>query len=453
MIKYKDEKHIIGELKVLETTPNAHFFYIEIKMMREGINQNDWDYRNLKEYFSTFLGQPILCAYVGNKIGDGHNMREKTDKSGEKYQSFTDATAERIVGEISEDINDLTLREEDGNTWLYAKGKLWKFYTHELVEQIVRTGRMSVSVETLVADSHFAENGKTEVFTRWEGIGVTILGKDVAPAIPSAQIKALSTGQMFKELKLKAASLEKELLKKTNKGEKLMSKRAIAELQTLFDNHTVLAASEDNTKICLLSNDGRTYTATSDVVDGSVEVNAKRITATNAKVIFRFNDDEEIQVDATEMTDALSARLMKETEKAEKAEERAEKAEKEAEDMKDKENKRRSHAAKEAAKAKLDEINNIRDEKIDEKSCEDIYNRCEAGDYNEIADNEGMWIGDKSAAADVAAKCMEEILENEKETKAKQQKMMSWDIGIQNHAKQQGGLEATISKLTQRKDK
>ena len=63
-----------GELKVL-AKENDLFYLVEIAVMREGLNRNGWDYRNADKYAETFMGCPILTAYVGNKIGDGPERR------------------------------------------------------------------------------------------------------------------------------------------------------------------------------------------------------------------------------------------------------------------------------------------------------------------------------------------------------------------------------------------
>ena len=67
---------------------------------------------------------------------------------------------------------------------------------------------MEVSAETQVLESH--TDGDIEVFTDWVGIGVTILGDDVAPAIPGARIAALAAvREEFNSVKLRAAQLNK----------------------------------------------------------------------------------------------------------------------------------------------------------------------------------------------------------------------------------------------------
>lgn len=173
-----------GELRVMQRL-NEYEFGVELWLMRSGLNRNNWDYRNMREHYLTFVGQPILCAYVGRKVGDGHNMREVRDPyTGEKGYTFMDGTAERIVGTLSDDPRDFSIVEEDGNEWIRAKGRLFQFYAPELVEKIVRTGRMDVSTETDTKKSHM--EGKTEVITDWAGLGVTVLGDDVPPGIPGA---------------------------------------------------------------------------------------------------------------------------------------------------------------------------------------------------------------------------------------------------------------------------
>ena len=121
------EVRYTGQLTVLQRL-NQYEFAVEIRMMREGINRNKWDYRNLETYATTFHGTPILCAFVNGQIGDGHNMSEKIDGKGNHYYSFTDGTAERIVGTLSDDKEDFSVVEENGEKWLIAKGRLWEFY-------------------------------------------------------------------------------------------------------------------------------------------------------------------------------------------------------------------------------------------------------------------------------------------------------------------------------------
>ena len=250
---------VCGTLKVLQRL-NEYEFGVELWVLREGVNRNRWNYQNLRQHYLTFLGQPLLVAYVGNQVGDGHNMAKRWDpKTGKEYYSFTDATAERIVGTLSEDEKDFTLVERDGHMWLRAKGRLFAFYAPELVAKIVEEGTMDVSAETEVTESH--EEGDVDVFTEWKGLGVTILGDRVNPAIPGADIARLAAMQEeFKTLKLRAAALhtaaENGSATPNKKGlRKTMNKRMMEQMQAKFPNHKVLSMSEDGLNVALLDAD------------------------------------------------------------------------------------------------------------------------------------------------------------------------------------------------------
>ena len=104
------EGKVMGELKVLQRLSDYEFG-VEIRTIRDGVNRNGWSYQNMDKCYLSFLGTPILCAFIDNqKIGDGHNMTERRDPAtGARYYSFTDGTAERIVGTLSDDPKDFTL--------------------------------------------------------------------------------------------------------------------------------------------------------------------------------------------------------------------------------------------------------------------------------------------------------------------------------------------------------
>lgn len=186
----KHNSEWLGQLRVLQRV-GEYEFAVELDIMRDGVNKNGWDYRNLEAHYKTFAGTPILIAYIGRQVGDGHNSEEVIDPAtGQRYRSYMGATCERIVGMVSEDEGDITLLAQGGHTWIRAKGRIWTFYAPEVTEKIVRTGRMEVSAETNVLEEH--KEGNIDVFTKWAGLGVTILGDAVAPAIPGASIRALA---------------------------------------------------------------------------------------------------------------------------------------------------------------------------------------------------------------------------------------------------------------------
>ena len=56
----------MGELKVLRRLSDYEFG-VEIRTIRDGVNRNFWSYQNMYKCYLSFLGTPILCAFINNK--------------------------------------------------------------------------------------------------------------------------------------------------------------------------------------------------------------------------------------------------------------------------------------------------------------------------------------------------------------------------------------------------
>lgn len=401
-----------GVLKVLERL-NPYEFRVEVAIMREGVNRNRWDYRNLSQHYKTFIGQPILIAYVGNKIGDGHNMREEIDADGGRVYTFIDGTAERIIGVLSSDENDFTLEERDGNLWVVAKGKIFTFYAREAVEKIIATGAMDVSAETDVYEEEEGPEG-IEIFTEWAGLGVTILGDDVPPAIPGARIKQLSQIREDVEgMQLRAASLieqEQEEEKPTTKQKGVkttMNKREMAQLQAKFEGYTLLSASEDGKRVALLRNSDYAFCGYEFAEDNVVV--PERIRTLRAVTTLSFADDEEqnVEVDATVAIDGIAANAIRMNADIEAKDKRIQELEAQVATMRENERVRRIESAKSAVINKFNSMNAVREVPFDNELCNKIVELCGGGKYNECVDDQGRWNGDEIAVSNLLAICME----------------------------------------------
>jgi hypothetical protein len=452
-----NEHRACGSLTVLQRL-NQYEFAVEVRMMREGINRNYWDYRNLDKYYQTFVGQPILCAYVHGKIGDGHNMREKTNReTGERYYSFTDETSERIVGSLSNDIEDFSIVEENGEKWLVAKGRLWEFYAPELVQKIIRTGRMDVSVETLVEESQ--QDGEIEVFTSWTGLGVTILGDDVQPAIPNASIKALELlKDEFAEAKLKAASYEKSVEdEQTNEENKIergknemisLNKRELSALQDkYFKDYRVLSASHDKEKgetlICMMK-DGATYQYV--LGDAETTVQPERIVSVHVNASVSFDNERNLSVDTGDIIDVIAKDYETLNAKYNELEANAKKANDELDALKKSETSRRIKAAKKAAEETLRKYNETSDVKVDASVLVKINEDIEDGDYSECEDKDGEWCGEEEVANDVLAECAKATQKANEAKAAKERTHVVWKNQTADHDEPLTGIEALLAR-------
>ena len=400
-------KPLQGQLHVMQRL-NRYEFGVEIRIMRSGVNRNDWDYRNVEENYRTFAGQPILTAYVAGQVGDGHNSHRAVDPdTGEIYNSYTGPTDERIVGTISEDPNDIFLEERDGETWIVAKGRIWWVYSPELVDKIVRKGRMEVSAETDVLEEH--REGNIDVFTRWNGIGVTILGDAVAPAIPGANIKAAGIQEAFNSMKRRVAALVEKKNAEVKPIESLLDRRQCEALEQKFSGYTVLAAAqvEFGTYICLMAKDGSTAT----YVMGREEetVAPERIKPCSAKLRFVFNKDNTITISTDGITSGFVSRLNELRRDAKQIAGELNTARDTIRIMQEQDKKREMAEAKAAAESELAEINANR--AAEKRFAHDIIlpvlDGVEKGKYNAVsvvnavraAAMEAQVAQDKAAAA------------------------------------------------------
>lgn len=422
---------MMNRIKILrEISP--YKFEVEVKVMRNGVNENKWDFQNIADYYKTFAGAPILIAYVRGRVGDGHNSDTKTDlKTGRTYQSYTSDTAERAVGHLSVNELDMRLENDGAYTWLIAKGVIWRYYAKELVDKIERLGEMNVSAEINSLDEH-VNNGITEI-TRWAGMGVTILGDGVAPAIPGSNIKELAAYRtQLNEIKQYVASLEarqgdpepQKNTKKTGVKTKMSENKALAKmLAAKFPNFKVLAFDETGDRVCLMSKDDcEIYAYAFDEADNG-EVNAERIRPATLSATVDFSG-EAIDVSAEKIYDELTERNKNLSARVESLEKDVAELTESIKTMNETEKARRINAAKAAAKRQLADINANRDDEdeIDEACINGVIESAENGEFNECVDENGQWTGEEKACSAVRDIAMQKQMELDK---AKQEKRVN----------------------------
>lgn len=474
----EEYRNFVGEIRNLKKS-NEFIYEVEIWLLNEKTNRNNWQYTNIRGNKDQFAGTPILIAYVnnGNTIGSGHNFEMEYDADGNEAPSFTAATAERIIGALSEKTEDIRIEEDaDGTEWVVGKGYIWKWYAKEAVEKIERDSAMghpmSISIETLVFKSRTNEEG-VEVEEEYKILGTTILGDGVAPAVENARIVALNElASEFKELKLRAASYtgnseeeeekeeetdapeetqnENKTQKSNEKGErtvKAFSKKQIAELSTRFDGYRVLAAGQDDNGIhlCIMAENGDTAVYTMENLTDPVDV--EKIRKCEAQAVFTV-DEWELAVDASELTDSLSATIVNTQSALEEANENLSKANQTIEEMTSKEMKRRVSAAKAKAIAVLEAFNANRESKVDAKVLEAINEAIENGDFSECENAEGEWCGESAVENQVLAACAKEVMELDKHSAMQRNSQFVWDGVAKNaHPVNDGGISELLSKF------
>lgn len=455
-----------GEIRNL-TKQNDFIYEVEVWLLNNITNRNNWRYTNMAGNKDQFAGTPILIAYVNNgkTIGAGHEFQMEYDSDGNEAPTFTAATSERIIGAMSDDVNDIRIETlEDGTEWVVGKGFIWKWYAKEAVEKIEmdsKMGRpMSISIETLVTNSH-DEDG-VEVEDEYIVLGTTILGDGVMPAVKDAHIKALQEIETeFKELKIRAASFqindddedeeddddelsdidetnnEPQSNNSTERNEKtsmnIFSKKQLAELSPKFEGYTVLSAGQDEAGIhvCLMSANGDTAVYTMEGIEDVID--PKKVTKVNSKASF-VTDSWEMDVELDAITDDLSAKLIARNSELETAKNELQTATDTIASMTEKEMKRRVSAAKAKAQSTLDAFNANREEKIDASILAKINECIDNGDFSECENADGEWCGEEEVMNQVLAACAKEVMEIDKKASLARNSQYVWD-GVNKAAK------------------
>lgn len=426
-----------GMLRVLSQDSELNY-EVELTVLRSGVNRNRWDFRNVERYAGTFLGTPILCAFPDGQVGDGHNMREYKDNEGRTRYSFLSPTAERIVGMIYDGPAAVRTERKDGETWIIARGKLWRFYNPELVDKIARQGNMEVSAETDVEVSR--KDGGIDVFEVWRGLGVTILGDLVDPAVPGANIKAFAALQE-RFIQLKAASCQKNNQKGVSK---LNKKVLLKELASKFEGYRILGVSSNGKHVLLLNSDMVPCSYEFQEADHGVVI-SERITPVSLSAVCTFSETEKIEIDCGDMLCDMTREALGRAEAAEqecgavKAELAGCKVQLAA--MTERENARRVKACEDAVKAKMEDA--AKNLSLDSTLAEDILTDVKAGKYMNSVDADGNFTGDQLAVNALLAKIGAAQMEA-----AKNPTRYIWEGGIIPNSAQGDCLAESIARIS-----
>lgn len=170
---------------------NNNFHKVKLYIQHDGLNHNGtiFNKENIERATKTLANIPIL-AYIKRGEYDeaydlgGHETELRLEeKDGELY--FREHYLEQAVGVIGE-TNNAHFEEIDGRTYLVAYGYIWKSYSNEFYDIMLKNEKMSVSMEIEVRSMSFEEDYVN--ITDYEFTGVTVLGSNVPPAMEGANI-------------------------------------------------------------------------------------------------------------------------------------------------------------------------------------------------------------------------------------------------------------------------
>ena len=445
----------LGNLKFMGQDEDKNFL-VEVEIVRSGPNRNGWDFQNMETLCNTFLGTPLLCAYLPNRVGDGHNFREATLPSGEEILDFTGPTAERIVGMISENPDDIWTEEREDGTWAIARGKIWRFYNRQLVDKLALQGGMAVSAEIETFGGEMDENG-IEVYTNWQGLGVTLLHESVPPAVPGAHIQAIrAMSEKFKEMKFRAASYhpnadEEQGLQGDEGGNNTnemndkgvnhtmsFNRREAERLAPRFEGYTIVGLSEDSKNVILMSETGGLFSYAFNEEYGEGVVAEAIAPVKNVSVMCG-----ETPADLDEIVKAMSATISESKATITNLNARIEALNSENEALKTAEHDRRIEMVKASVHKALEDIAESCDnaENCDNEAADIEAN---AEDYAQM-ESGGKFCGDKRAYKDLMSIFGEKVAEARKENAAKNKAQFAWNMAAGKA--DEGGVASLVAKF------
>lgn len=436
----------VGSLRVLSESKGL-LQRVEVRLLNSLVNRNNWQYLNLQEHLRLFVDTPILVAYKGNEIGDGHNFEKVRNPDGTVTASFMASTAERIVGWFKSE-EDIRVESIDNIDWIVGRGYIWKWYAQELVAKLNGqgggNGEMSVSIETLIDEMHM--NGSTEVYTKYQILGTTILGDSVEPAVADASIRVLSAlgTDAIHEMTLRVASANPHsesgeddkntgsaVDTKIMKGAIIMNNKRMKELEGKLPGFRVLAANGEN--LALLSDDGDFYISSFTEENGEILPGAK-----NAADVVLTHGDATVAINYHEIRDEDAARVDDLAQKLADAESARDTALATLAAMEKREIERRKESAKNAIQKRFAEVCENSGAELAADYCNCLLTDEKLCEYAEMEDKDGKYCGDAAAARDVDALCMDKVLEANKEKKNREnaKKQYAWE----NPSAQKDGL-------------
>ena len=401
---------------------------VELWLLNSEVNRNNWQYLNLEEHKDLFAETPILIAYKGDQIGDGHNFDKIELPNGQVVASFMGSTSERPVGFFPTNA-EMRIEEKDGKQWIVGVGWIWKWYAQELVAHLKEQGLegMSISIETLIDEMYM--NGTTEVFTKYQILGTTILHETVAPAVADARIRALSAlgVDKIREETLRVASMYQEQNKnpqtKNNKEKQITMNKNI--LKGLFKGCQILDVVGN--KVALLSEDKHeTFVSSVTKDDSGALVEGGKI-AVNATVVFGEGENE-VKVALDSVIESFKSENEKLNEKIADNEKTIKALSASNEKMIAQETERRKEAVKTAINNRFAEIKANSDADFADNECDELKTEERVNEFVAMVDKDGKFIGDKEAEKAVDARCMSKIIEAHKVKANAQKKVYAWDM-------------------------
>lgn len=228
-----ETKHLPMIFSVDENFDNDKFLKLRLKICHnsKSLHNTKFTKEALTEAEYTISNVPILAHIYENDDGEldigGHDMKIEEDRFDESKRR--EIFLEQPVGVIPE-TNNYEVVEEDGISYVYCDGYIWKGYSNYCVDILQNSDRIKLSMEVDFNNYHYSRSEDCYVITNYKYMGITLLGSDNKPAMQNSgativnysesgdKIQPLTVEEMCNEISKVFSVAEKE----TEKGEDTM---------------------------------------------------------------------------------------------------------------------------------------------------------------------------------------------------------------------------------------
>jgi|GEM_PF-4993741 len=229
----------VDDVESLEEINESQFAKCRLRAFSDGITTHEYRFALdvLKSGGYTILGKPILWAY--SPWYDDASGHESTEVP---------------CGFVPKDIDDADITyeydDELDKTFMYVNCYIWKVYAEKLIEILGRTnGIKDVSVEIWIIKKIEPPDKYTEV-TEFSFTGITILGEDIPPACPGANIEVVKfSAEEFSKAK---ENFEKKLYNSKDQEQQcsfFYTQKTEKEENTLVNEESKNSVTEENPEV------------------------------------------------------------------------------------------------------------------------------------------------------------------------------------------------------------
>lgn len=184
-----DKKYLPLSFSVDDNFDNDKFLKLRLKICHTAKSLNNTIFRKeaLEDAGDTIANVPILAHIYENDEGNldigAHDIEIERDRFNEA--KLREIFIEQPVGVVPE-TNNYEVVDEDGISYAYCDGYIWKGYSNYCVDILQNSDRIKLSMEVDFLNYHYSRAEDCYVISKYKYLGITLLGSNSNPAMQNS---------------------------------------------------------------------------------------------------------------------------------------------------------------------------------------------------------------------------------------------------------------------------